>query len=199
MAKALLVVDVQVDFCEGGSLPVEGGNEVAERIAAYLEQQPEYLVIFYTKDWHLADSDNGGHIALPPAKPDYVDTWPAHCLQNSIGAEFQSVLRDYYADHPGTIFYKGMGEPAYSGFEGTSRNGPLATMLAGAGIAQVDVCGLAADYCVKDTALHAIQHGYDTKILENLTAGIHQSPEMVAEEIAGLNQTRQAYLRSLAK
>ena len=172
MAKALIVVDVQIDFCEGGALAVTGGNAVARGIANYLEEHgSEYDLVVATRDWHEADSDNGGHIS---DAPDYVDSWPPHCVAGTEGAEFHPDLWATTDNHPHVEVRKGQGVPAYSGFEGTTAEGELlCDVLRSAGITSVDVVGLAFDYCVKATAIDSVQCGFSTRVIRNLTAAIH--------------------------
>lgn len=195
MVKALIIVDVQQDFCEGGSLAVAGGNIVAADIVAHLEnRRADYGLVVATKDWHnpLPDT-NSGHFGDPP---DFIDSWPVHCVAQTSGAEFHPALLDYTADVELQTFRKGQGYAAYSGFEGI-RDLPdglgaypsLAHILNVNHVSAVDVVGLAADYCVRATALDAIKAGFATAVLPSLTAGINRSPEDVAEEIAALNST----------
>lgn len=189
---ALLVIDVQRDFCEGGSLPVNGGAECASRIAQYiatdliLGEGAKYGTIVFTKDWHTEGSDNGGHMSNDP---DYVDTWPFHCVANTEGAEFAPALQPLVdtIEDP-FIFRKGMNKPAYSGFQGMMEDLELEEFLKGRGVTDVHVVGLAADYCVKATAQDAIKAGFDTRVLGPLTEGINATPAQVVEEIATLNE-----------
>lgn len=173
MAKALIIVDVQNDFCEGGSLAVSGGNRVARDIATYLTVHgDDYDLVIATRDWHAPDSDNAGHIS---ASPDFVDTWPPHCIAGTDGAEYHPELWPDGERYPHDEVRKGQGAPAYSGFEGVNAAGTsLRNLLEAAGVTDVDVVGLAFDYCVKATALDAARAGYRTRVLRDLTAAIHQ-------------------------
>lgn len=173
MSKALLIVDVQNDFCEGGSLAVEGGNQVARDISAYLESHgSEYDLVVATRDWHEPNSDNGGHIS---PSPDFVDTWPPHCIIGTRGAEYHPELWPAGRRYPHEEVRKGQGVPAYSGFEGLNTDGKsLREILSGANISHVDVVGLAFDYCVKKTSLDAIKAGFGATVLKNLSAAIHK-------------------------
>jgi nicotinamidase/pyrazinamidase len=167
MTKALIVVDVQNDFCEGGSLAVTGGADVAEGITEWLEEfQDDYAVVVATADWHPK-----GEFDHFSDTPDYVDTWPPHCVQLTEGAEFHPNLR-----LPVSTRYvrKGQDSAAYSGFEGTDNlsHEPLEDLLKHWDVDHVDVVGLATDYCVKATALDAARLGLSTSVLLPLTAGV---------------------------
>lgn len=185
--KALIVVDLQVDFCEGGALAVEGGNAVAEGLRDYIyAYQDEYDEIVFTKDWHQAPpSTNGGHFALPPAQPDYVDTWPVHCVQGTHGAEFHPsishAVQDYVALKSSkgkvtsyrNVFKKGNGRPDYSGFQGRNAIQELLDeFLRDSGITEVHIAGIAGDYCVRQTALDAVRFGYDVVLLDAFIASV---------------------------
>ncbi|MCO5215372.1 MAG: isochorismatase family protein [Thermomicrobiales bacterium] len=173
MSKALIIVDVQNDFCEGGSLAVAGGNQVARDIATYLANHgAEYDVVIATRDWHDPDSDNTGHIS---SEPDFVGTWPSHCIGGTPGADFHPELWPSGERYPHDEVRKGQGAPAYSGFEGINAAGEsLRSLLDDANVTEVDVVGLAFDYCVKATAIDAARTGYRTRVLRDLTAAIHQ-------------------------
>ena len=136
---ALLVIDVQRDFCEGGSLAVNGGNEVAERIAALLASaRSTYAAVIATRDWHV---NPGRHFAQPGEAPDLITSWPVHCVVGSAGAEIHPLLSGEGFD---AVFDKGAEHAAYSGFEGRDDKGAmLGSFLAERGIQRVDVCGLA--------------------------------------------------------
>ncbi|MCO5229150.1 MAG: isochorismatase family protein [Thermomicrobiales bacterium] len=173
MSKALIIVDVQNDFCEGGSLAVAGGNQVARDIATYLANHgAEYDVMIATRDWHDPASDNNGHIS---SEPDFVETWPSHCIAGTLGADFHPELWPSGERYPHDEVRKGQGVPAYSGFEGINAPGEsLRSLLDDANVTEVDVVGLAFDYCVKATAIDAARTGYRTRVLRDLTAAIHQ-------------------------
>ncbi len=163
-STALIVCDVQRDFCEGGSLAVAGGAEVAGRIDALLRGDHGYDHVVATRDRHI---DPGTHFS---ADPDFVDSWPRHCQAGTPGFEFHDRLsfRDFDA-----IFDKGEYAAAYSGFEGTTGDGTsLADWLTTHGVEQVDVCGIATDYCVRATALDAVHAGFETTVLLDLTAAV---------------------------
>jgi nicotinamidase/pyrazinamidase len=164
-ATALLIVDVQRDFCEGGSLAVIGGAEVARRINTWLaEHAADYTAVVATRDHHI---DPGDHFS---SNPDYRDSWPAHCVAGTPGAELHPEL------DPGPIedvFDKGAHAAAYSGFEGVDAQGvALADWLDRRGVEAVDVVGIASDYCVRATALDAVGAGFRTRVLGDLTAGV---------------------------
>ena len=155
MSRALLIVDVQNDFCEGGSLAVSGGAEVARSIGAYLAglDRDRYAHIVATQDHHV---DPGSHFS---AAPDYVGTWPPHCVAGTLGSDFHPSL-----DPAGfeAVFRKGAHSAAYSGFEGADADGvPLAAWLSERGVTAVDVAGIATDHCVRATATDAATAGFD--------------------------------------
>ncbi len=170
MSRALIIVDVQNDFCEGGSLAVEGGAAVAERISKYLsESSGQYDTIVATRDWHI---DPGDHFA---DEPDFVDSWPPHCVAGTPGAEFHPALNSdgSFSARVDIVFSKGQTSAAYSGFEGTSdSNNDLDSYLKSKNIDSVDVVGLATDYCDLATALDAIKLGYRVQFLTSMAAGV---------------------------
>jgi nicotinamidase/pyrazinamidase len=164
MSKALIVVDVQRDFCEGGSLPVTGGAAVAAGISELLAGDHGYAAVVATRDHHI---DPGGHFA---ADPDFVDSWPRHCVVGTGGVEFHDQLRFRDFD---AVFDKGEYAAAYSGFEGRDAAGAsLADWLQDRGVENVDVCGIATDYCVRATAIDAAAEGFSTTVLLDVTAAV---------------------------
>ncbi len=164
MTRALIVVDVQNDFCEGGSLAVAGGAEVAARIGAVLAGRHGHSAVVATKDHHI---DPGAHFA---ADPDFVDSWPRHCVVGTDGEDFHPALTPRPFD---AVFCKGEYAAAYSGFEGVQAGGqPLAEWLRERDVDAVDVCGIAADYCVRATALDAVREGFAATVLVDLTAAV---------------------------
>ncbi|SCE63829.1 nicotinamidase/pyrazinamidase [Micromonospora haikouensis] len=165
MANALIIVDVQNDFCEGGSLAVAGGAGVAAGISRLLATEPDrWDHVVATKDYHV---DPGAHFGNPP---DYVDSWPAHCVVGTPGSEFHPELA---TDRIEAIFHKGEHAAAYSGFEGHAADGErLADWLRARGVARVDVVGVATDHCVRATALDAAREGFATTVLLDLTAAV---------------------------
>jgi nicotinamidase/pyrazinamidase len=183
--RALVIVDVQNDFCEGGSLGVEGGTAVARRISDYVKDSHDrYAATVATADWHR---DPGDHWAQEGEEPNFSTTWPVHCKVGSGGEEFPHELAGAL-EHVEAIFRKGQHTAAYSGFEGTTggEDGTdLATWLRDHGITGVDVCGLATDYCVRATALDAKREGFDTTVLMDLTAGVApDTTERAVEDFA---------------
>ena len=163
MTRALVVVDVQNDFCEGGSLAVTGGAAVAAAISALLANS-DYAHVVATRDAH---HDPGSHFA---AQPDYVDSWPAHCVVGSPGVEFHPAFDTQRVE---AVFDKGAWSAAYNGFEGTDPSGAsLADWLRAHHVDEVDVAGIATDHCVRATALDAAKAGFDTRVLLDLTAGV---------------------------
>ena len=173
MGKALFIIDVQNDFTEGGALGVDGGAAVAARISRYLDAHAgDYSIILASRDWHDGDNDNGGHFATG-VEPDYVTTWPVHCVAGTAGAEYHPAL------NTGKVGYhirKGQGVPAYSIFEGRTEAGSTVhNLLDEHGITEVDVTGIATDYCVRASALDALSHGQHVRILSDLVAGVAPS------------------------
>ncbi|NLT28940.1 MAG: isochorismatase family protein [Propionibacterium sp.] len=168
MTTALLIVDVQNDFTEGGALAVTGGDAVAAGVTRHLaEHGAQYALIAASRDWHDPDSDNSGHLA---EAPDYVDTWPAHCVAGTEGAEYDPGLNTEPID---VHVRKGQGIPAYSAFEGRTDDGAtLLEKLTSAGITDLDVVGLATDHCVRASALDARAAGLDVRVLLELCAGV---------------------------
>lgn len=182
MGKALFIIDVQNDFTEGGALGVDGGAAVAAGVTAYLRQNPDrYEQVFASRDWHDADSDNGGHFALD-GEPDYVTTWPVHCVAGTEGAEYHPAFE---TDAVTVHVRKGQGVPAYSIFEGTTEDGStVADALEELGIIDIDVVGIATDYCVRASALDALELGRHVRILTDLVAGVaRESSEAALAEL----------------
>ncbi|BCW71944.1 isochorismatase family protein [Arthrobacter sp. NicSoilB8] len=215
MSRALIIVDVQNDFCEGGALPVEGGANLAGEISEYVDaHHGQFDHIVATQDWHI---DPGAHFA---EEPDFVDSWPPHCVAGTRGAELHPDLDPEYIQ---AYFRKGQFAAAYSGFEGllapdedvpTGDRKPGAMPVSGSGtedeegvvsagedaiglddwlqshdVEDIVVVGIATDYCVKATALDAVQAGYSVTVLRGLTVGIAEDLEdAVAEmELGGVD------------
>ena len=196
MAKALIIVDVQNDFCAGGALATDRGAKVASLISEYVEDNHHrYEAVVATQDWHI---DPGAHFS---DTPDFVDSWPVHCVANTEGAEIHPNLDTDYIE---AYFRKGRYEAAYSGFEGLqapeesvmtgehepgatlddeSPKTPLADWLDEREIQDVDIVGIATDYCVLATAKDAVDAGYETRVMIDLTAPVHEDKldEVIAE------------------
>ena len=175
MSRALIVVDVQNDFCEGGSLAVAGGAAVAGAIDRHVAAHGDgYAAIVGTQDWHV---DPGGHFS---DAPDYVDSWPVHCRAGTEGALPHPGLGDS-AGRVEAWFRKGRHSAAYSGFEGTLGDGEgLGAWLRHRGVTDVDVVGIATDHCVRATALDAVRQGFRTRVLAGLTAGVNRQSTAAA-------------------
>ena len=164
--RALVIVDVQNDFCEGGSLAVAGGAAVASAISACLASPAGggYQHVVATQDHHI---DPGAHFS---AEPDFAATWPPHCIAGTPGADFHPDLDTSRLEQ---VFRKGAHAAAYSGFEGVAADGEsLESWLRERGITSVDVAGIATDYCVRATAADAVRAGFATRVLLGLTAGV---------------------------
>ena len=174
MATGLLAVDVQVDFCEGGSLAVEGGGEVARRLTSHVQQhRGDYALVVASRDWHI---DPGPHFA---ADPDFRESWPVHCVAGETGSAFHPAFDAALID---AVVSKGEHAAAYSAFEGHTDDGrSLASLLADAGITELDVAGIATDYCVRASALDAVRAGLDVRLLTDLVAGV--APESSAAAV----------------
>lgn len=207
LANALIVVDVQVDFCPGGSLAVEHGDEVAAKISAFMDaKSDEYLQIVATKCWHPSPEDVP-HFDHFSDKPNFVNTWPPHCVAGTEGANFHPNLgameitsyRNLHGVRPtpvgdlfefDKIFYKGQATSAYSGFEGYDQVAweggfdaqPLDVYLKLRKAGHLDIVGIATDYCVFSTAMDGVRLGYDTTVLVDLTAGVNRLTTLTAME-----------------
>lgn len=176
--RALIIVDVQNDFCEGGSLAVAGGSAVARAISARLAGDHGYGHVVATKDFHI---DPGGHFS---DHPDYAESWPPHCVAETPGSQFHPDLDTSTVE---AVFRKGAYAAAYSGFEGADDAAtPLTSWLRDRGVDEVDVVGIATDYCVRATAEDAARAGFATRVLVDLTAGV--APESTAGALAALRE-----------
>jgi nicotinamidase/pyrazinamidase len=170
MSKALVIVDVQNDFVEGGSLAVFGGRALADLLGRFLQRTgfSEYDYIATTQDWHIEPGDHFSDT------PDFVDSWPPHCVARTDGSKIVESLQEVLLGNVNFAVKKGQFEAAYSGFEGVSEDGTLlGDALREVGVTDVDVVGIAADYCVSATALDAQAQGFKTSVLMNLTVGIN--------------------------
>src|SRR5258705_9867622 len=174
--RALIVADVQNDFCEGGSLAVTGGSAVARAISELLASGPGYAHVVATKDFHIHP---GQHFSEPP---DYAVSWPRHCVVGTSGADFHPEFDPARVE---AVFMKGHHSAAYSGFEGTDESGTTLTdWLRQRGVDEVDIVGIATDYCVRATAADAADAGFSTRVLLDLTAGVAQeSTDKAVEDL----------------
>ncbi len=163
--RALVIVDVQNDFCEGGSLAVEGGSATAAGISGYLAAEGGgYAHVIASRDYHI---DPGTHFS---AHPDYSQSWPRHCVVGTEGAQFHPRFDTAHVD---AVFSKGAYSAAYSAFEGINDAGMLmGAWLRERGVAELDVVGIATDYCVRATTLDALREGFLAKVLLGLTVGV---------------------------
>lgn len=182
MRRALIVVDVQNDFCEGGSLAVAGGADVAAAVTELIGQAggSGYQHVVATRDHHIAP---GGHFST---NPDFAHSWPAHCVAGTEGVGFHPNFAPAVASGAiDAVFDKGAYAAAYSGFEGADENGVrLADWLRAREVSEVDVVGIATDHCVRATALDAAREGFRTQVLLDLTAGVAaETTERALEEM----------------
>lgn len=183
MTRALIIIDVQNDFTEGGTLPVTGGAAVAAAISALLAAHPHsYDHVFASRDWHDAEGTNNGHFAVD-SPPDFVATWPVHCVADTDGARYHPALT-----LPGSTVHilKGQGQPGYSIFDGIDAAGEkFGELLITAGVTDVDLVGLATDYCVRASGLDALEHGQHVRVFTDLVAGVaEESSEQALAELA---------------
>lgn len=189
MTSAILIVDVQNDFTEGGALGTEGGAAAAAAITEHLRTHA-YDLVAASRDWHDAEGDNGGHFAS--GEPDFVDTWPVHCVAGTEGAEYHPALDATAID---VHIKKGQGRPDYSAFQGTSDDGlTLAEVLDEQDVDELDVVGIATDHCVRASALDAKAAGLRVRVIDSLTSAV--SPETRA---AALDELRAAGVEVVAR
>ena len=169
--RALVIVDVQNDFVEGGSLGVDGGNGVAAAISSHVAAHADsYAAVIASRDWHDADSTNGGHFHAHGEEPDCSSTWPVHGVSSEHGSDYAPGLDLTHVTHH---VRKGMGQPAYSAFGGVTDDGStLAAVLHELDVTEVDVVGIATDYCVRATVLDARTAGLAVTLLPGLHAGV---------------------------
>ncbi|MEF2737245.1 MAG: isochorismatase family protein [Bifidobacterium choerinum] len=187
---ALIIVDVQPTFTEGGELSVVGGDAVARAIHDFVERERgHYALIATTQDWHVDPVDHWS------AEPDYVDTWPRHGVAGSENARLHPAIGSLDVPHH---IRKGQYAAAYSGFEGVEDNDDhvptrgdvdaalaagrtLDGLLRAHDITRVDLVGIALSHCVRDTALDAAARGYETRVYEDLTVPV--SAELGAQAV----------------
>ena len=171
MAKALFVIDVQNDFCEGGALACQGGALVAKNITEYLKNnKAAYDFVIASRDWHTPNQSNGGHFPEAGIEPDFVNNWPLHCIAGEHGAEYHPNLDSSLID---IHIKKGQGQHGYSIFEGTTDQGEsIQDLITRLGITDVDVVGIATDYCVRASSLDANNFGLNVRVITSLTAGV---------------------------
>nr|WP_269212721.1 isochorismatase family protein [Schaalia sp. lx-100] len=167
--RALIIVDVQPTFCEGGELPILGGDRCADDIAYFLKKNRDrYRLLITTQDWHI---DPGAHFS---ATPDYVDTWPPHAQAGTVNARIHPALQGFAYD---AAIRKGHYGAAYSGFEGMNDEGvSLNALLTGAGVTHVDIVGLAQSHCICETACDAVKYGFSVRVFSDLTVPV--TPEL---------------------
>jgi nicotinamidase/pyrazinamidase len=178
--RAVIVVDVQNDFCEGGSLAVAGGADVARAITARLAEGG-YDHAVATRDHHI---DPGQHFS---AAPDFMDTWPPHCVVGTTGVELHPALDTSRLE---AVFDKGEYAAAYSGFEATSDGVGLAQWLRERGVGDVEIVGIATDHCVRATAVDAARGGFATTVRLELTAGVaRKTVDAALRQLAGAGVT----------
>ena len=182
--RALFIIDVQNDFTEGGALGVDGGKAVAAGITEYLRtHRSEYDVIFASRDWHNAEGNNGGHFATGAA-PDFVVTWPPHCVAGTTGADYDPGLDTSVLD---IHVRKGQGVPAYSIFEGTTDDGETVLQkLDELKVSDIDIVGIATDYCVRASAFDALDAHRRVRVITDLVAGV--APESSRSALAELSE-----------
>lgn len=179
--RALLIVDVQPTFCEGGELPVQGGNLCAVRIANHVKKHArDYALIVTSQDWHI---DPGSHFS---EHPDFVDTWPVHGVANTPNAQLHESISGLPID---VSVKKGMYASAYSAFEGVDEAGnSLESILRDYDISELDVCGLALSHCVKESALDAQRLGFQTVVYTDLSEPVTRELGQAALEQLSNNQ-----------
>jgi nicotinamidase/pyrazinamidase len=183
MSRALFVIDVQNDFCEGGALACQGGAQVAASITAYLKSSKnDYDFVIASRDWHTPNSLNGGHFPTQGNEPDFVNTWPLHCIAGEPGADYHPNLDASLID---IHIKKGQGQHGYSIFEGITDSGEkLQELIQRLGITEVDVVGIATDYCVRASALDANNSDLQVRVITSLTAGVSAaSTEAAIDEL----------------
>lgn len=186
MTRALLVIDVQVDFCEGGALACSGGAAVAKAITSHIQShRSHYDHVIASRDWHTPNSLNSGHFPPAGVAPDFVSTWPLHCIAGEQGAQYHENLDPSLID---LHIKKGQDANGYSIFDGTDDSGrSFEALVRDLGITQVDVVGIATDYCVRASSLDAKKHGLSVRVITSLTAGVDaKSTETAIDEMVDI-------------
>lgn len=188
-SRALIIVDVQPTFCEGGALGVEGGNAIAHAIADFVTtNESEYELIVTTQDWHV---DPGSHFS---DTPDFIDTWPPHGVAGTPEAELHPEIADLSVD---VHVKKGEYSAAYSGFEGVDPRGrTLEEVLRSTHLSTIDIVGIAESHCVKETALDALRSGWRVRVFTDLTVPV--SPELGEEARREMDEAGVELLESSA-
>lgn len=172
MPRALVIIDVQNDFCEGGALAVSGGAAVAGKISAFIKSS-SYDLIVASRDWHDADNDNSGHFAEVGKEPNYSTNWPVHCVAETSGAAYHPDLDTESIDEH---VFKGQGQNGYSIYEGKTISGQtFEQLLASNGVDEVDIVGIATDHCVLASAMDSKDHGLKVRVISSLTAGVSEA------------------------
>lgn len=183
MARALLVIDVQNDFCEGGALACEGGAAVASKISKYINHHRQsYDFVIASRDWHTPNDLNDGHFPPLGIQPDFQKTWPQHCIAQTKGAEYHQNLDIHQID---IHIKKGQRANGYSIFDGTTESGlSFLELIRNSEISEVDIVGIATDYCVRASALDSVRNGLKVRVISSLTAGVSpQSTEKSIDEM----------------
>lgn len=183
MARALLVIDVQNDFCEGGALACQGGASVAAKISSFIrEHASRYELVVASRDWHTPNDSNEGHFPPEGSLPDYISTWPLHCIQETEGAEYHRNLDTNLVD---VHVKKGQSSNGYSIFDGVADDGKsFAEVLKSYSISEVEVVGIATDYCVRASALDSVKQGLKVRVISSLTVGVSAaSTEQAIDEM----------------
>jgi len=188
---ALIIVDVQNDFCPGGALAVKNGDRVVPALNLYIDRfGAARSPIIATRDWHPQKTSHF---------KSYGGAWPAHCVQDTLGAEFH---RDLKLSHEMILVSKGMGadEDSYSAFQGTDESGKsLAELLRAHGVTRIFVGGLATDYCVKQTALDGVYEGFVVVVLGDAIRGVDLHPDDSEKAVAEMRAAGAALIASIAE
>lgn len=174
MTRALVVIDVQNDFCEGGALACQEGASVAAKISSFIrENSSRYELVVASRDWHTPNDSNDGHFPAEGNSPDYISTWPLHCIQGTEGAEYHPNLDTNLID---VHIKKGQSSNGYSIFDGVTEEGEsFAEVLRSHSISELEVVGIATDYCVRASALDSVKQGFKVRVISSLTAGVSEA------------------------